>query len=479
MRHNIIFNLKRRSLYITTLIILYSISASALIISEKIESGNMPTGIGINTETNLVYVANSGDNTVSVIDGITNLVIDTVKVGLLPRGVAVNPASNRIYITNSADNTVAIIDGVKNEVINTIEVGKSPLGIGVNTLTNLIYVANSVDNTLDVIDESSNLIVDHINLIPGFISEIDPPDFRITTNMIAVIPELNRIYVAQTTVFSPGAVSGTGELRNDVIVIDGLNTGIIERINLTTVPGDIFYSRIYGMGVDFSTNLIYVADDFLALGVGPNHKVSVINGLSNNVIAEITVIGSGVIHDHIAEASFNPFGLLAVNPSTNKIYVEDSDDNIINIIDGSTKQVVSNIKVEGFPGGIAANPITNLIYITNKNSNDVTVIRDEKQFLDNLLVNPSEENSSLRLKEAVVTALDQGGQPLSGITINASTSGAGTIVNPVSSITDIDGIAKFKFKFKFGLITKDGKVTFNANGINANIKQKTRITKNN
>ena len=39
----------------------------------------------------MVYVANSGDNTVSVIDGKTNKVISTVHVGNSPHAISVNP----------------------------------------------------------------------------------------------------------------------------------------------------------------------------------------------------------------------------------------------------------------------------------------------------------------------------------------------------------------------------------------------------
>ena len=47
--------------------------------------------ISVNPSTNIVYVTNMGDNTVSVIDGKTNSVITNIKVGNSPNGVSVNP----------------------------------------------------------------------------------------------------------------------------------------------------------------------------------------------------------------------------------------------------------------------------------------------------------------------------------------------------------------------------------------------------
>ena len=50
--------------------------------------------------TNIVYVANYDDDTVSVIDGKTNSVTSNIKVGTSPSAVSVNPSTNIVYVTN-------------------------------------------------------------------------------------------------------------------------------------------------------------------------------------------------------------------------------------------------------------------------------------------------------------------------------------------------------------------------------------------
>jgi YVTN family beta-propeller protein len=61
-----------------------------------------------------VYVTNSGDNTVSVIDTATNTVTATVKVGYYPDGIAVSPDRTRVYVTNYNSNTTSVIDTASN-----------------------------------------------------------------------------------------------------------------------------------------------------------------------------------------------------------------------------------------------------------------------------------------------------------------------------------------------------------------------------
>jgi YVTN family beta-propeller protein len=75
----------------------------------------------------------------------------TVTVGSEPDVLAVNPITNQIYVANSGGNTVTVIDGASNTPAS-VTVGTTPAGVAVNPLTNQIYVANSGGNTVTVID---------------------------------------------------------------------------------------------------------------------------------------------------------------------------------------------------------------------------------------------------------------------------------------------------------------------------------------
>jgi YVTN family beta-propeller protein len=78
--------------------------------------GKTPVGIAVDPNTNRIYVSNSNNNTVSVIDGATNRVIgDPIPVGEGPRGIAVDPNTHLVYVTNPGSNTVSVIDGATNK----------------------------------------------------------------------------------------------------------------------------------------------------------------------------------------------------------------------------------------------------------------------------------------------------------------------------------------------------------------------------
>ena len=67
-------------------------------------------------------MSNSGNNTVSVIDGATNRVIgDPIPVGDGPRGIAVDTSTHLVYVTNPGSNTVSVIDESSNKPLVGIE----------------------------------------------------------------------------------------------------------------------------------------------------------------------------------------------------------------------------------------------------------------------------------------------------------------------------------------------------------------------
>ena len=137
-----------------------------------------------------------------------------------------------------------------------------------------------------------------------------------------------------------------------------------------------------GVAVNPSTNRIYVANYY-------GNDVSVINGATNMVIATIPV---GSLPDGVA-----------VNPSTNSIYVGHNSNHGISVIDGAMDTVVTTVQADEWdthPRCVAADPNTNRIYAANSWRNDVSVIDGQTN--------------------TVVTTIDVGEYP-SGVAVNPNT----------------------------------------------------------
>ncbi len=215
--------------------------------------GRNPVIADVNTVTNKIYVANNGNGqgtTMSVIDGNTNTVTATVTVGNYPTSLAVNSVTNKIYVVNYCGNqfgcnatpapgTVSVVDGNTNTVTNTVTVGVGPAIVFVNPVTNKIWVQNSCGNDLscDITGDNSQVV--------GTITQIDGVTMdTLTANAgqgfgaMAINLVANKIYGSNTT-------------DNTETIVDGvtLNTNTV---TVGTAPDDV--------EVNGATNKIYVCN---------------------------------------------------------------------------------------------------------------------------------------------------------------------------------------------------------------------------
>jgi YVTN family beta-propeller protein len=171
----------------------------------------------------------------SVIDGATNTVIDTVAVPPSPLDVAVNPITNRIYVTGFSSQ-MAVIDGATNTVLSSIEVGPSvPLGVAimtqgvaVDTVANRIFVANVATDSVVAVDGATNAVLRAISV-------------GLAPQSIALNARGRRVYVTNRD-------DGTVAILNAT------------RLNLDTILG--VQEQPIGIAVHPRTNRLYVANNF-------------------------------------------------------------------------------------------------------------------------------------------------------------------------------------------------------------------------
>jgi YVTN family beta-propeller protein len=96
-------------------------------------------GVAINPTTNTVKVANSYSDTLSVIDGATNAVVEFA-LGDRPFAIAVNPTTNSVYITVSGTASggagAVVLNGATNAITATVPMDGAPSDLAVDPATN-------------------------------------------------------------------------------------------------------------------------------------------------------------------------------------------------------------------------------------------------------------------------------------------------------------------------------------------------------
>jgi YVTN family beta-propeller protein len=292
------------------------------------EDGNIALDSNLLLKFPYTYVANTGSNTVSVIDGKTDRVVATIPVGSQPHGIIVSNTLGKVYVTNSGSNSVSVIDGKTNEVVASIPVGSNPEGLcqmfqngtsaGTAAITTTIYVINTASNSISAIDGKTNKVV-------ATIPVGSQPHGIIVSNT------LGKVYV-------------TNSGSNSVSVIDGKTNKVVAKIPVGSNP--------HRLALFMST--VYVTNS------GSN-SVSVIDGKTDRVVATIPVdpLPRGIVVDSSSFAY-----------TTNKVASS------VSVIDGKTDRVVATIPVGRIPNDVVASSSYsfNKIYITNSGSNSVSII---------------------------------------------------------------------------------------------------------
>src|SRR5260221_5236799 len=298
-------------------------------------SGNIPSFMAINTgaspitatitatpvSAGFAYIANTGSNTVSVINTVTNTVVATIPVGLVPQAVAVSPNGHTVYVTNNSPNNLFVIPGsvsVINTQTNTvIDSLIAPAASG---------VAVGPDGTVYVTTEHSNM---------GFLLSSSAPEIQVGSfpSGVAVSPDGTMVYVANP-------------VDNTVSVIN-------------TTP--LFQDVVATVAVGISPNGLSVSPDGSRVYVANAGSVSVINTTSNTVIATIPTGGG-------------PAGGILVTPDGSRVYVAGGQANIVSVINTATNAVVATIPVSGGPLGVSVTPDGSRVYVTDNQANNVSVI---------------------------------------------------------------------------------------------------------
>jgi YVTN family beta-propeller protein len=186
-------------------------------------------------------VVNSGNNTVTVIDGDSNTTTNIACPNAYNlQDVAVNPVTNKIYVPAYDSSNVTVIDGATNTTTTVTDLNASgAVAVAVNPSTNKIYVANLDSHNVTVIDGDTNAI-----------TTITDPSAR-SPNSVAVDQTRNKIYVAN-------------EGNPNITVIDGLT-------NTTYAVSNIY---AWSVAVNPVTGQAFVTDNATQIFVISENRVS-------------------------------------------------------------------------------------------------------------------------------------------------------------------------------------------------------------
>src|ERR1700736_845445 len=88
------------------------------------------------------YVSNEKGNTITVIDTTAWKVVETIKVGQRPRGIAFTKDQKYVLVAVGDDDTIQMIDSMSNKIVDTLPSGPDPELFVDDPTGKILYVAN-------------------------------------------------------------------------------------------------------------------------------------------------------------------------------------------------------------------------------------------------------------------------------------------------------------------------------------------------
>jgi YVTN family beta-propeller protein len=294
---------------------------------QSITVGDAPVAVGINPETNLAVVANSGSDNVSLVDLSTGTVTHTIPVGDNPQGVGIFSRRGIAVVSNRSGGSVTILDVNPASATFatpkvTIPAGAEPVGIGINDATGQAIIANSVSNTLTTLDAFSGGGVNNISVAP---------DNRPVA--VAVDPARNLAAVANSS-------------SNSVAIVD-LDTNIVQ-FRISNVPG--------------ANGVVYdpVSDRFIAVAA---------------LLNQITVIDPVARTATTSRVGINPTSIAYNNNSATLVTVNTAS-NTVTVMDFLDRRIRALLPlIASTQGAVVINPRNNVAVIADTANDRIRLVQ--------------------------------------------------------------------------------------------------------
>jgi hypothetical protein len=309
-----------------------------------------------------------------------------------PSSIAVNYATGMLYVTDIFSNALTIVNGTTNRIAETITLPATPTGIVVDSSTNTVFI--SIGDCTNEVNASNSCSSTQSVLTQPEILAMNGSTNRVlwTTRANAMVVAVDEygglLYATQSQMTSP-VVNSTGSL----LALSASSGILMANTSLPASPGGVTFDR--------ATNMLYVsACKTLGLVCG-GAEVLVVNGTDHAISTTIPVSGwgfSGMILDPVTDTGYlavysNVTTLVSIDLSSDKqvhstvlgstcadihpvgvglsegqLYAvasgEGSPDNLLLVIDGPSGSIINMFSSPGQFVGVASDLSNGMLYAT-------------------------------------------------------------------------------------------------------------------
>ena len=320
--------------------------------------------------------------------GVDNFVGQPIDGLIHPTGLAFHTGQNRLFVVSRDNDQLLKVDPLGNQVVAQAGTGDEPWGVVVNEKTNRVYVGNFASADVWVYDANTLARIAVITL--GNPSEIQPALMEILPDIdtvgvvlrgpsgggVAIIEGLTVKQIVGTTGAGPYGIA-VDPVHNRIYVSnrDGGNMRVLYRTEFGRWMSDGQNFTFGDRRVPFEVEYNPVNQKLYLLYVkNMDWYVDIWEVRANDwfwQIATVPVGSSGSSRDPNVGGTG-----LSVDMSTGNVFVANTADNTVSVINGSSNQVVATLATGPDPFKIAINLITRMVYVALRGVNRLAFFQD-------------------------------------------------------------------------------------------------------
>jgi YVTN family beta-propeller protein len=304
-----------------------------------------------------IYVTNSDDNKVTVIDPAFDKVVDEIAVSPNPHGIVPSPDGSRFYVSSESKDVLDVVDRKTSKIIRKIPIGTRPNNVAITADGKRVYVCIRGESWVDIIDTASLEKVKSVPVGKAPHNVYRTPDGRY---MIATSMGENKLTFINVKREEPEFSIPTGGIPRP-LVIDADESGSIKRLFVQL-------SSLHGFAVlDYAarkvTDKILLPDGPAGarplipetfshgMAISPDRKTLWVNSLLDNSVSVFSL-------PQLQRVTTIPVGKgpdwMVFTPDGRRCYVSNAGSNTVSSIDAVSLKQLTQIPVGKIPKRIIA-----------------------------------------------------------------------------------------------------------------------------
>ena len=299
-----------------------------------------------------IYVANSDDNKITVIDPATDRVSGEILVSANPHGIVPSPDGTRFYVSSESKDVLDVVDRKTGAVIRRVPIGQRPNNVAITPDGKRVYVCIRAESWVDIVDTASLERIKRVPVGKGPHNVYRTPDGE---HMIATSMDEKKLTVinikSQEVEFEIPAGGVPRPLVIDANPDGSINRLFVQLSNLHGVQVIDWASRKAGdrilppPGPDGARPLIPETFSH-GIGIAPDHKTLWVTSLLDNSVSVFSL-------PQLQRLATIPVGRgpdwLTFTPDGARCYVSNAGGNTVSSIDAVKFKELVKIPVGKIP----------------------------------------------------------------------------------------------------------------------------------